>query len=391
MTTLIRIFSEGFRVFFLAAGIFAAFAMLVWGLDVAGLLAAPSGAVSPLDWHAHEMIFGYGSAALGGFLLTAVPNWTGTPGARQGFVTGAALLWLAGRVAVWNGAALPPTAVAMIDLAFVPVIALKILLQLLKRPKPQNMMFLLFLTLFWVANLLVHLDWAGAVPGLGAIGLRAGLITLCALIAVLGGRITPAFTRNAMKRENLPEAQWPQSFPALEKASLGLALLLPMLVLLPLPAPVSGAAALALGAVQAARLARWRWRWCLTRPILLALHLALASLAAGMLVWGLARLGLGNEVAALHLLGIGAVGGMTLAVMSRAALGHSGRPLVAPPPVALAYLLIPAAALLRWAGAGIPAALLAAAALWVLAFGLFSLSLWGALSGPTGHSKAAPE
>ncbi|WP_171177151.1 NnrS family protein [Ruegeria sp. HKCCD8929] len=381
-----RLFSEGFRVFFLAAGLYGVFTGLIWVLYLGGATAGPASSQAPVLWHAHEMIFGYATAAIGGFFLTAVPNWTGAPGARQGFIALAAGLWLAGRLAVWYAGLLPPVLVAALDLSFIPVLALKILTQLLKRPKPQNVMFLLFLSYIWAANLLVHLEWTGATSDTALAGLRGGLIAVTALISVLGGRVTPAFTRNAMKRAGVPEARWPHSAKPVERAALILALLLPILVMTGLPAQAIAPAAILFGLLQIARLARWGGAWCLNKPILLALHLGLAMLALGMLLWGLSGLGIGNELAGLHILGIGCVGGMTLAVMSRAALGHSGRPLVASAPMALGYGLMAAAALLRWAGTEIDSlylpAMLATGGLWTAAFTLYLMAMWPALTGP---------
>jgi uncharacterized protein involved in response to NO len=269
----------------------------------------------------------------------------------------------------------------------VPILAAKILSQLLKRPKPQNMMFLVFLVLLWVANGMVHLEWTGVTDDTAANGLRAGLLVLCGLIAILGGRITPAFTRNAMKRAGVAESAWPRSSQVIEKATLVSALVLPVLVLVPLPVQVSAAVAVVLGVLQCARLTNWRARWCLRQPILFALHLGLGMLAVGLLLWGLAGFGLGDEIAALHVLGIGCVGGMTLAVMSRAGLGHSGRPLVAPGPVALGYFVLAAAAVLRWLGSELGSefflpSMLGTGALWVLAFALYLLAMWPALTQP---------
>ncbi|MCL6282589.1 NnrS family protein [Ruegeria sp. 2012CJ41-6] len=381
-----RLFSEGFRVFFLAAGLYALFTGLVWELFLSGLDAAPVLGPPPVMWHAHEMIFGYASAAIGGFFLTAVPSWTNTQGARQGFIALAAALWLAGRLAIWYAAALPPLLVAVVDLAFLPILALKILTQLLKRPKPQNVMFLLFLVYLWVSNLLVHLEWLGVTDDTAAAGLRGGLITLCALIAVLGGRVTPAFTRNAMKRAGVPEVNWPSSHKVIERLSLVCALALPPLTMLSAPDWLIGSVALLFGGVQGVRIMRWGGAWCWNQPILLALHLGMAMLALGMILTGLARFGIGNELAGLHVLGIGCVGGMTLAVMSRAALGHSGRALIAPRPMAVGYALITLAAFTRWAGVELDIfylpALLATGGLWIAAFGLFLFALWPALIGP---------
>jgi uncharacterized protein involved in response to NO len=387
MRTVNRVFSEGFRIFFLAAGLYGVFTGVVWSLWLGGITDSPSSSVSPHLWHAHEMIFGYATAAVGGFFLTAVPNWTNTPGARQGFIALAAGLWLLGRLAVWYSAVMPPVWVAVFDMAFVPILAAKILSQLLKRPKPQNMMFLVFLVLLWVANGMVHLEWTGVTDDTAANGLRAGLLVLCGLIAILGGRITPAFTRNAMKRAGVAESAWPRSSQVIEKATLVSALVLPVLVLVPLPVQVSAAVAVVLGVLQCARLTNWRARWCLRQPILFALHLGLGMLAVGLLLWGLAGFGLGDEIAALHVLGIGCVGGMTLAVMSRAGLGHSGRPLVAPGPVALGYFVLAAAAVLRWLGSELGSefflpSMLGTGALWVLAFALYLLAMWPALTQP---------
>lgn len=388
-----RVFSEGFRVFFLSAALFGLFAGVVWGGYLWGQATGqlPGGipsAMPPYLWHSHEMIFGYAGAAIGGFFLTAVPNWTGMPGARSLFITGAALIWLAGRVAMWYSGPLPAVAVAMIDLAFVPILAAKIASQLIKRPKPQNMMFLLFLLALWVSNLMTHLEWMGVTTDTAETALRGGLLAVCAMIVVLGGRITPAFTRNAMKRAGVPEDRWPVSVKPIERGSVVLALALPWLVLLPpTHGSVAGAVALALGLLQMVRLARWRGAWTLGQPILWSLHLALAMLALGLVIWGGARLGFGNEVAAVHVLGIGCVGTMTLAVMSRAALGHSGRDLVAPRPVALAYGVMALAALLRWlgtvgAGEYYLQLMVLASGLWSLAFVLFLIALWPALTGP---------
>lgn len=386
-----RVLSEGFRVFFLSAGLFGLFAGAAWGLWLmmqAGAVGAddPSYAMSPPMWHAHEMIFGYSTAALGGFFLTAVPNWTGTPDARARFITLAAGVWLAGRFAMWFSGALSPWLVALFDLAFVPILAAKIASQLIRRPKPQNMVFLLLLSYLWVAALFTHLEWIGLTDETLQTGLRAGLLTLCCMIAILGGRITPAFTRNAMKRAGVPEAGWPVSVPLFDKAGMILALLLPLSVLATGLSPIAGVVALALGVVQVLRMARWRGGWAFRQPILIALHLGLGMLAFGLILWGLAMFGLGSEIGALHILGIGCVGGMTLAVMSRAALGHSGRDLVAPPPMVLAYGLMAVAAILRWIGSGFDAGyltvMLVADGLWVAAIALYLFAMWPALTGP---------
>ena len=387
-----RVLGEPHRIFFVAAGVYAVFVLLVWeiwlGVQASGGMAGamPFG-TAPHLWHAHELIFGYASAALAGFFLTAVPNWTGSKPAARGFVMLAAAVWLSGRLAVWFSGALPPAAVAAADLAFLPLLAVKIALMLVKRPKPQNIAFLFFLALVWTGNLMVHLEWAGVTGDTLHTGLRAALFGLCLMIAVLGGRVTPGFTRNAMKRQGVPETAMPRTRRRVDMAAVVLIATVPAGLLAGLPEPWLGALALAGGAMQLLRMSFWRPLWTLGQPILWALHLGMAMLGAGLLLWGASLLGRGSEVAALHVLGIGAVGGMTLAVMSRAVLGHTGRELVAPGAVALAYGLIALAAALRWLASGLSGdfyfpAMLFTGALWIAAFTLYLVALWPAFTGP---------
>lgn len=380
-----RLFSEGFRIFFLAACLWAVAAMGVWEawlvVFAAGGVPDFPAAPAPHLWHAHEMIFGYGTAVLGGFFLTAVPNWTGGKSAPEGFIALAFALWLAGRLAMCESGSLPPLLVAVVDLSFLPVLAAKIAGQLLVRPKPQQLIFLLALSLLWTANLFCHLEWLGVMDDGVNPGLRAGLLTLVAMIVILGGRVTPGFTRNAMVAAG-QERRLPWNPGPLAALAIAPALALPPAILIGLPGPLIAALALLAGAAVLLRLAFWRGGWTASRPILWTLHLSYGLAGAGLLAFGLAALDIGNEIAALHLLGIGAVGGMTLSVLSRATLGHSGRPLVAPGPVALAYVLMPLAALLRFAGGISPeihmGATLAAGALWLAAFALTIAALWQA-------------
>ena len=395
MTALKRLFSEGFRVFFLAAGLFALISMAIWEgyliiQALGGVLDLPT-AAPPHLWHAHEMIFGYGSAALGGFFLTAVPNWTGAKSAPHLFIAAVAGLWLLGRLAVGLSGHLAPELVALADLAFVPVLAAKLLTQLLKRPKPQQMILLAILTVYWIANLMVHLEWTGLTTDTAWVGLRAGLLTLGTMIMVLGGRVTPGFTRNAMVQAGR-EDRLPQNPMPLAAIAIAAALTQPLGYLLGAPASWLAPFALVAGTAGLLRVALWRGLWTKDKPILWTLHLSYAMNALGFLTLGLADLGLTSEIVALHLLGIGGVGGMTLAIMSRATLGHTGRALVAPRPVALAYALIPLAAVARCLGAEIPSlatpAVLTAGALWLTAFGLFTTALWPVFWGP--RAKRSP-
>lgn len=372
--------SEGFRFFFLAGPMFAVLGMLVWigwlGVHAAGAaFTYVPFAVPPHQWHAHEMIYGYGAAVMAGFFLTAVPNWTGSAPARANFIAVIAALWLAGRIGMLFSAELPASVVMAVDVLFVPVLGLKILVNLLKRPKLQNVMFLALLALMTLGNLLVHLGWAGHIDDGAAMGVRVGLLTLAALIAILGGRVTPAFTRNALMRVR-GEDRLPVNHDMADRIAIPAAIALPILAPIApnlLLAVVAGVA----GIANALRLSGWRGLDVLDSPILWSLHLGFLLLVLGYLVLALHWLGAPiGETSALHLLAIGAVGVMTLAVMSRAALGHSGRPLVVARPIAVAYLLVAAAAGVRSLGLVLApghyyAVMFTAGGLWIAAFCLF--------------------
>lgn len=387
------LFKAGWRVFFLAAGLWAVISVAIWTWWLAGL-GEPSAhlGVAPQLWHAHEMIFGYATAAMGGFFLTAVPNWTGAKAAPERFVLLVAGLWLAGRLAVCLAGLLPPVLVALVDLAFLPVLAAKVLTQLMARPKPQNMMFLLLIAMVWTGNLLVHLEWMG-LAGTEWQGLRGGLLTVCAMIAALGGRVTPAFTRNALIREGR-DGNLPVSRPWLDLPGTALPILTALAALAGAPALLAGTLAVLAGLFAAARLSGWRALALPGQPIVWALHLGYGLLALGLIAWGLSQFDLGSELGALHILGIGAIGGMTLAVMSRASLGHSGRALIAPRAVAIAYALIPLAVLLRWTGSAFPASfylpgVIGSGLVWCAAFALYLAALWPIFFAPRGDGTGA--
>ncbi|MCE5973803.1 NnrS family protein [Sinirhodobacter sp. WL0062] len=398
MSVFARILSEGFRIFFLATLISAVVLLGIWlwiysadqfGLGLPEFPFAPAA----MHWHAHEMIFGFATAAVGGFFLTAVPNWTGADGARARFLGAAAALWLAARFAVWFSGQLPPLVVALVCLAFLPVLGARLAMLLLKRPKPQNVILLAVLALIWTGELLVQADWMGWAWGDAGRGLRVALLALVALIAVIGGRVTPAFTRNAMIRTGR-EHDLPASGGQLDLAGSAAAIATAALAALPIPEVIPGAAACIAGALALIRLSRWQGLW--TRPfaILWTMHLSYGLLGLGLIALGLAWIGVGSEIAAIHLLGIGGTGGMILSVLSRASLGHTGRPLIAPRPVAMAYALIPLAAILRWlapqTGTLEPLLTLAAGLSWLAGFGLALVAMAPILTAPRAPREPAP-
>ena len=384
-----RLFSEGFRIFFLAGCLFGLAAMLVWVGWLAtqargGVLDLPTAWPANL-WHGHEMIIGYAGATLGGFLLTSASGGTGPSGLPHRFVALVFGLWLLGRVAVWNAALLPAPVVALADLSYLPVLGSRIALNLMARPKLQQALLLVIVALVWTSNLSFHLGGLGLLTDGASRGVRGALLAHSAMLLIIGGRLVPGFTRNAMMQAGQEQGH-PQNPAALAVLSIAPGLALVPAVLAGAPAGAIAALALMAGGAALLRLLFWRGWWAWSRPILWTLHLAFLLNGLGLVAFGLWAAGVGDELAALHLIGIGGIGGITLSILTRLTLGLTGRPLVAPWPVAVAYALIPLAAVIRFVASTWPEiyypASLTAGALWLLAFGLVLAALWPVFLGP---------
>lgn len=337
--------SVGFRPFFLLASAWAAIAIPVWlAAHVYGY--ALQSSLHPIIWHVHEMVFGFGIAAVSGFLLTAVPGWTRRPPLRGAPLAALAALWLAGRVALLISAIIGAGAAAAIDLAFPAALIAVIARELVAGRNWRNMPILAALSLFLVGSALVHaqaIDMAYTADA----GQRIGIAALLALIALVGGRIVPSFTRNwlAMIR---PDVAPPLPTDKLDVACLA-AVVAGLVVWIAAPSTTAAAWMLSLaGMATALRLARWRGLATWREPLLLVLHAGYAWLAFGLAFLGLNGLFEWAPASApLHALTVGAIGTMTLAVMTRATLGHTGRALTATPTTVAIYLLVTVAAVLR--------------------------------------------
>jgi uncharacterized protein involved in response to NO len=376
--------SAGFRPFFLAAASWSAIAIPVWLAMFSEQGAVPS-ALPPLVWHVHEMVFGFGAATVAGFLLTAIPNWTGRMPLQGGGLAGLVLLWLAGRLAVLLSAKIGTPAATVIDLAFPLAFLAVVAREIVAGRNWRNLPMTAALSMLLLANLLVHLGALG-LAATADLGNRLGVATLLMLISFIGGRIIPSFTRNWLAK-NRPQTAAPAAFGRPDRAALVLtAIALLLWVTLP-EARLTAAAALAAGLVQAARLSRWQGWATLREPLVWVLHLGYGWLALGFLLLGLSGfVPLLPSTAALHALTAGAIGTMTLAVMTRASLGHTGQALTAGAGTSAIYALVTTAALLRLAAplAGnlyLPL-LSAAGAAWSAAFGLFVLLYARPLASP---------
>jgi len=361
------LFSAGFRPLFLLAATYAALVIPLWMAIWSGNITL-DGPFSATDWHIHEMLFGYTSAVIAGFLFTAIPNWTGRMPTRGLALMGLAALWLAGRLAVAGTLGLTPVAVLLLDCGFMAAIGVMIATEIIAGRNWGNLKVVAPVLFYLGANITFHLE--AMTTGQAAIGRRLGFAMVVLLILLIGGRIIPSFTRNWLAGRSATPGPLPVPFGRYDGVSIGITLAALLFWVAGPDNRIAGLGLILAAALQTARLARWRgWRvW--RSPLLLILHLAFGFIAAGLLALGLAALGYLPAATGLHLLGIGGIGGMTLAVMMRASLGHTGRPLEAGVALTLAFGCIGLAALLRIATPTGPL-LWATAAMWSLGFGIF--------------------
>lgn len=359
-----------FRPFFILAGASAVVLIALWAWAYSqGEVAANY--YGYIGWHSHEMLFGYASAVIAGFLLTAARNWTGVQTLRGFWLGALALLWLLGRITPFMNF-LPQWLVAVIDVSFLPLFAVALLLPLLRGEHYKSLMFVAIALGLALGNALVHAEQLGFGAGLAQRGVYLAMYMVLLIVVIMGGRVIPFFTEKAVNGFSRREWRW------IERSAPPALLVLALCVLF---APGSGLVALA-AAVAALlhgwRLAGWYSRGIWRVPLLWVLHLGYAWLVIGLLLTALAALGVFAPLLALHALTIGAIGGLTLGMMARVALGHTGRPLQPPRPVPWAFALLYLAALMRvFLPLLLPDYALTvtlASTLWVAAFVLFTVA-----------------
>ena len=359
----------GFRPFYLLAGLLAVLGMAGWLLSYTGN--AQFGTyLQGVFWHGHEMMFGFIAAAMTGFLFTAVRNWTGLPtpaGAMLGLI---ALLWLLARVLFLGG---PPTLAVALDLAFLPIVAVGVAIPIVRSRNQRNYKVLGILVALCVLHFVFHLALAGELPPwLSRSSLLAAIDTVVVLFALVGGRVIPAFTRNAVPGSDPVHKPW------LEVCAFGLLLLVALMTLLGgsiALAPWVPATVLLLAAVaHALRLAYWQPQLTLGNPLLWMMPVAYSWLPLALLLRGLSSFAIVVPGAWIHALTAGALSGLIVAMMMRSTLGHTGRQLVASPADIATFLLLQVAAVLRVV-AGMTgsyrAVIIASGVVWILAFGVF--------------------
>lgn len=365
------LFSYGFRPFFLAGGLWAAFGILLWLPQYLGGFTLPT-AFGALDWHIHEMLYGYVAATIAGFLLTAIPNWTGRLPVSGWPLAGLAVLWLAGRLAILFSADIGGIAAAAIDVSFLVALAAVAAREIVAGKNWRNLRVLVVLGVLVAGNIIYHAEVI--MIGAADYSVRIAIAAVILLIALIGGRIVPSFTNNWLTRNN--PGRRPVSFSRFDMATLG-ASALALIFWVALPAyPLTGTLLLLAGILQAARLARWAGDRTLTDRLVLVLHVAYAFVPLGFLLVGASTFTEAMPTSSgIHAWTVGAIGLMTLAVMTRATLGHTGRALHAGSATQAIYALILLAALLRIVAAftGSLALIELAGALWIAGFTCFVL------------------
>jgi uncharacterized protein involved in response to NO len=386
------LFSAGFRPFFLAAAIWAAVAVPIWLVAYSSGLMPPT-AMAAIIWHPHELVYGYGAAVVAGFLLTSIPNWTGRMPLQGWPLAILVALWLAGRVAVLISGVIGEPAATVIDLAFPVAFLAVVAREIIAGKNWRNLPMLVALSVLLIGNLLVHLETLGLTET-GLTGNRIGIATLLALIALIGGRIVPSFTRNWLVKFR-PEIAVPA--PAERRDTMALIVTAASAMLWAfLPDATFTGWILIVGGIAAGwRLSRWRGAATMREPLLLILHVGYGWLAVGLVLLGLDIVfDFMPQTTALHALTVGAIGTMTLAVMTRASLGHTGRPLMAGRWTVAIFILVSLAALLRlisiFGGAAMIALLHTAGCLWSVAFIIYAIAYGRILSRPRASGDTKP-
>lgn len=374
-----------FRLFFLLAATMAALWIPAWALVwLRG--SALNTDLTPLGWHVHEMVFGYTGAVLAGFLLTAARSWTGRETLRGAWLAVLVALWCAGRVLAGQGVRLPEAIAPIVDGAFFAMVAIGIARPIVAARSWRNLAFPVLVLVIGACDVIVHLYVHGQL-GLGW-GVRAFEVSIAALVVViilLGGRIIPLFTASATGAQVRPHG-------ALARAGLGMVWAFAVLAAVDPGHAITRATAIGAGVLNGARLLGWAGCRTLGRPVLWVLHLGWALLALGLIATGAA--GFTDRIppsAATHLLTAGGIGVLTLGMMARVALGHTGRPLRVPATVVAGFVLVIVAAAARvaapFAGAYYDELLWGAALAWSAGFLVFAIRYAPILLSPRADGK----
>ena len=377
----VHLFAYPFRIFFLSLAVLAVLVIPLWVGILSGHFSLPL-AMPALYWHQHEMVFAFLNAAIAGFLLTAVCVWTGTQRTHGLALFGLWLVWLLGRVVITFGEPLPEWLVQGINLAFLPLVMLDAGLRVWRARQSRQIMILVVLALLWAMQIgfLRHPQGPFA---------EGALLMAATLMLIIGGRITPNFSMGWLRGQGR-SVDGITTLPWLERAVLA-GMLATFAAWLAAPPALTGVIAAVTGLLALLRIALWRgWR-VRDEPLLWILHLSLLWIPLGLWLLAGAQAGWWASTVWIHAIGVGAMGGLILGVISRVVLGHTGRDLTLPRGMASAFVMIHLATIIRIGSAmeWLPwqAGMYLSTLLWVLAFGLFVLRYSGMLVRPRVDGK----
>ncbi|WP_431474118.1 NnrS family protein [Marinobacter sp. KM021] len=376
-----QLFSYPFRIFFLSMTVLAIVAIPLWVLEVSGTVRLPL-AMPGLFWHQHEMLFGFLSAAIAGFLLTAVCVWTQTERTHGSLLVGLWGVWLAGRLLLAFGGNLPEWLVQGVNLSFLPLVMIDAGWRVWKARQKRQVMILVVLGLLWLMQI-------GFVTRLDMAFSYGALIMAMALISIIGGRITPAFSAGWLRQRG-GNAEAVKMIPALDMAAV-FSMILLMVSLVTGWQTVTAILAVVAAVLMLVRLANWKGWLVRSEPLLWILHLSILWVPVALLLLAGSLLAGWPSNAWTHAAGTGAVGCLILGVIARVSLGHTGRPLVLPKGMVLAFVAVQLAAVIRVVTAFdvIPwhPGIGTSTALWVIAYLIFLVRYTGVLASPRADGR----
>lgn len=334
------LFALGFRAFFALAGLAALILIVFWNAMFKGTLTAEH-YFSNNYWHAHEMLLGYAVAVIAGFLLTAVKNWTGKPTITGDPLAGLCLLWLYGRILPFYAGVLPDALIALIDFSFLPALAYQVSKPIIEAKQYRNLFFIGLLLLLALGNGLIHVEMLGLLDNTATTGIQLAVATIIILILIIAGRVFPFFTERGIPGTLIIKN------PLLDSLSVASAVIVFTLQLFAISGTLLALAAIAAVAVNSLRLAGWYVQRVLYVPLLWVLYAGYGWIILGFMLTVLSAYSVVLPSLALHAFTLGGIGVLTLGMMARVSLGHTGRAMKASNAIAIAFALINIAALFR--------------------------------------------
>lgn len=377
---------RGFRPFFFLGTLFCILGLGVWGAFYAGLgIMPPAFFLDPVSWHAHEMVYGFSMAIVAGFLLTAVANWTGGAPVRQIHLMFLCALWIAGRIAMGVDLGLPAWCIAAIEVSFVPALAVSLAVPLLRSWSRRNFVFLTLLSALFACDVWFFLRG-------DIVALHAAVMTILMMVSLIGGRIIPAFTVAGLRRRSIMAFQTDQS--KLDMAALLSLLAVTLCMVFAPETRLLGVAAALSGVIHGLRMRHYHTKGAFAEPLLWILHAGYAWLVTGLFLLALAGFGVLDTKAVIHALTAGCIGSMTLGMICRVTLGHTGRELKIGTLTVLSFYAIQLAAVMRVFGPVLAPVyttewIIASAGLWVLCFAAYLVSYAGMLFAPRPDGQEA--